>query len=560
VFGGGTIRNIETLAFLRGTNFADDLTIATQATLLTIDAGDGDDQIRSDASSVTLSGGNGNDYFYSGIAGDTFDGGAGVDTVDYGSARSGVSIYLAEPGGTTTGAGGDVLVNVENVVGTPFADLMRGNSVANLLAGGAGDDHIEGLQGDDTLIGGGGADVLAGGAGADRFAGTRAEFAGDRIADLGAGDRIVVSDASLDSFEFSLAGETLRFGSGETITLTGFTGRLVASAAPGGGVALTAAPRGVKLSNDFNADRHSDVFWRETGGGAFSNWLGRADGGLVNNDSAAYTFGVTVDWRVAGSGDFNGDGRADILWRNDDGRITSWLARADGSLANNDSKALSAVPTSWRVVGTGDFNGDGRFDILWRNQDGRITDWLGHHDGSFVVNDSAAMASVSTSWRVAGTGDFNGDGRFDVLWRHEDGRLTNWLGRANGSFTDNDRTAMSSVPTSWQVVGTGDFNGDGRDDLLWRNPDGRLSNWLGRADGGFTNNDAVALTTVATSWHVADTGDYNGDGRSDILWRNDNGSLTTWLGRADGGFINNDANAFATVTTNWQVQNDYLIV
>jgi FG-GAP repeat len=63
---------------------------------------------------------------------------------------------------------------------------------------------------------------------------------------------------------------------------------------------------------------------------------------------------------------------------------------------------------------------------------------------------------------------------------------------------------------------------------------------------------------VPTSWHIAATGDFNGDGRDDILWRNDSGDLTNWLGQADGGFANN-ANASTWVPTNWHVQVDILL-
>lgn len=316
-----------------------------------------------------------------------------------------------------------------------------------------------------------------------------------------------------------------------------------------------------RLSNDFNGDGRSDIFWRETGG-AFTTWLGRGDGELINNDAAAYVAGVPNEWRIAGSGDFNGDGRSDILFRNDDGRFTNWLGRTDGGLVNNDAAAyVEGVPTSWRVAGVDDFNGDGRSDILWRNTDGLITNWLGRADGGATNNDAHALALVETSWQVAGTGDFNGDGQADILWRHEDGRLTDWLGRADGGFTNNDGAALAFVPTSWRVVGSGDFNGDGRSDILWRNSDGGISDWLGRADGGFANNDAAAYTTsVPTSWHVADTGDYNGDGRFDVLWRNDDGSVANWLAREDGGFGGSLPVVVATVPNNWHIQNDYPMV
>jgi hypothetical protein len=84
-----------------------------------------------------------------------------------------------------------------------------------------------------------------------------------------------------------------------------------------------------------------------------------------------------------------------------------------------------------------------------------------------------------------------------VLWRSDGGALSNWLAKANGGFTVNDANAMRQVSTAWQVAATGDYNGDGRDDILWRNANGAVSDWLGTASGGFTVNDAAAFAQVA---------------------------------------------------------------
>ena len=112
--------------------------------------------------------------------------------------------------------------------------------------------------------------------------------------------------------------------------------------------------------------------------------------------------------------------------------------------------------------------------------------------------DNGAVASSWThpDWRIVGIGDFNGDGRDDALLRHANGWMTEWLGQPNGSFFDNGAVASSWTHPDWQVAGIADFNGDGRDDLLLRNRDGTMVEWLGQANGSFAANNA------ATNWSI----------------------------------------------------------
>jgi hypothetical protein len=66
-----------------------------------------------------------------------------------------------------------------------------------------------------------------------------------------------------------------------------------------------------------------------------------------------------------------------------------------------------------------------------------------------------------------------------ALWRRFTGAITDWLGTNSGGFIANQINASGQVPSDWQVAGTGDFNGDGFDDILWRNISGEVTNWLG---------------------------------------------------------------------------------
>jgi Ca2+-binding RTX toxin-like protein len=471
-----------------------------------------------------------------------FDSG-GIDTIN--CANQLPSTINLTPGSFSTISGQVGLVSIaqgviiENAIGSVYNDNLIGNDVDNVLSGGGGSDTLTGGAGNDTLTGGTGADTLTGGSGSDTFRDTKAGLNGETIADLGAGDKIVLTDATLAGFTFSVSGHTLSFTGGSLILTTLPAGTLVASAAVGGGVQLTfGLPH--DPDNDFNGDGKSDILWRSDSG-QLGDWLGQAGGTFAANPTLV---GVPASWHVVGTGDFNGDTRDDILWRSDSGQLGDWVGQADGNFAVNPT--LVGVPAEWKVAGTGDFNGDSRDDILWRSDDGRVGYWFGQADGNFAVNPSIVSAPVE--WKIVGTGDFNGDGRDDILWRSDSGAVGDWLGQADGSFAVN--ASIVGVPIEWKIVGTGDFNGDGRDDILWRNDSGGLQDWLGQQGGNFTPSGSVI--PVPLDWHVADVGDYDGDSRDDILWRNDGGAVGDWLGQADGSFAVNPT--LVGVPGAWHIQ------
>ena len=525
----------------------------------------GDDLMIGGSFNDVLDGGAGEDMMWGGLGDDLYVVDVGIDSTTSGD----VVVELAGAGTDHVQTFVDFLLpaNVENLtlvgldpidgLGNDLANIIIGNAGANFMKGNGGADLVIAGDGNDYLAGGSGLDILTGGSGNDNFQDSTAGLNGDIITDFGVGDGIIFLNASLATFEYSISGSTLTYSGGSLTLQGGAPGSLVASMDASGGVRLSIHQALGDAQDDFNGDGHSDILWRSDSG-HFSNWLGLVGGGFVGNDANAFAT-VPTSWQIAGAGDFNGDGRDDVLWRNDAGELSNWLGQTNGGFVNNDANALTSAPTNWHVAGVGDFNGDWRDDILWRNDAGQLSDWLGTASGGFANNDANAFANVPTNWHVVAIGNFNGDGRDDILWRNDAGQLSNWLGTASGGFTNNDANAFSNVPTNWHVAGTGDFNGDGRDDILWRSDTGQLSNWLATANGGFVNNDANAFTTVPTNWQVVAIGDYDGDGREDILWRSDTGALSNWLGQANGGFALNDAIAFNQVSTDWLVQPlDYL--
>jgi hypothetical protein len=118
-------------------------------------------------------------------------------------------------------------------------------------------------------------------------------------------------------------------------------------------------------------------------------------------------------------GDFNGDGKADILWRNTStGENALWLMDGPTLTSNNSISPVPATTPGWTITGVGDFNGDGKADILWRNASSG-ENYLYPMEGTTILGTEGYVRTVADlSWEVKGAGDYDGDGKADVLWRH----------------------------------------------------------------------------------------------------------------------------------------------
>lgn len=145
-----------------------------------------------DASDDILDGGAGNDLLDGGAGADILVGGTGTDTANYLGATGTVNINLTSGTGLGAEAAGDVLSGIEDVNGSAFGDLLRGDAEANTLFGAGGGDVLIGEGGNDVLVGGTGGDVLNGGAGNDAFF-FRNETGTDTITDFDqSGDDVLI--------------------------------------------------------------------------------------------------------------------------------------------------------------------------------------------------------------------------------------------------------------------------------------------------------------------------------------------------------------------------------
>jgi hypothetical protein len=173
-----------------------------------------------------------------------------------------------------------------------------------------------------------------------------------------------------------------------------------------------------------------------------------------------------TSWEIGGTGDFNADGKVDILWRDYSlGYNVIWYM--DGVTWIDNGWLPAVTDAAWRIEGTGDFNADGKVDILWRDYNlGYNVVW--YMDGVTWIDNGWLPAVTDTNWKIAGTGDFNGDGKVDILWRYYGASGYDLVWYMDGVTWIDNGWLPAVTDTNWKIEGTGDLDGNGKVDILWR--------------------------------------------------------------------------------------------
>lgn len=272
-------------------------------------------------------------------------------------------------------------------------------------------------------------------------------------------------------------------------------------------------------SQDFDGDGSSDfAFWHLYAGDVYVASSGGRAGPLLGR--TVYTERDTR-WTVIGNADFNADGVSDLLWRNgDSGELYLQVFDRDGQVADGASIYREPIP-DWRVEAIGDLDGDGAADLVWRNSSTGAV-YLMLLDGFSIKRQGMAYQEPDLNWRIVGTGDFEGSRRSEyLLWQNISTGVVWQLKVDTGSavFTASGAPIYREPNLDWRIIAVGDLDGDGKADLLWRNGStGAI--WGQLMDGQVIVSQRRVYLEPNLAWEPVAFGDYDGDGRHDILWLN----------------------------------------
>jgi FG-GAP-like repeat/Beta-propeller repeat len=295
-----------------------------------------------------------------------------------------------------------------------------------------------------------------------------------------------------------------------------------------------------KLSQVAQAPR-SEIFWRNPNGLEVIWQLDNTK--LVNGVLINSPFN-TPTWNLKGVADMDGDGIKDHIYQNATTfelrylPFTTTNGQSPGVKApvtpvfNNAAKfgtpgAIATPGGGWDLVGIEHVSGSAQADLIFYSRAlDRLVFWETNATGQIVdagfftstQSPGGQGTGAANAWSVQAVADFTGDGKVDFLWRNTAGVTVLW--KVNGTVID--LAASQILPTmapSFELRGVGDFNGDGIKDAVWRDQRANITRFWTFNTRGIATQTADNNAIVGAGFQIEAIADFNGDGKSDLIWR-----------------------------------------
>jgi hypothetical protein len=286
-------------------------------------------------------------------------------------------------------------------------------------------------------------------------------------------------------------------------------------------------------SGDFNGDGKIDIVTISNLGANVR--FGNGNGTFINSDT--YLVSVSSVSSIALQ-DFDGNGSLDIAIASNNS-VNILLNAGNGIFGTATSFPVGNTPYS---IASGDFNNDGKQDIVTSNGSGSVSLILGNGLGSFGASTNFSVGTTSNSITVA---DFNRDGKLDLatLSGTLGAKLSILLGDGSGSFSTTQIDIFSSAVGVISKLISADFNQDGKVDVVALRSNDSMQLLLGDGNGNFNNNPLIFSHTGAANATDPDAypiylkmADMNGDGFLDAVTSNISDNISILSGTGLGSF------------------------
>lgn len=174
-----------------------------------------------------------------------------------------------------------------------------------------------------------------------------------------------------------------------------------------------------QIPNDLNGDGTSDLVWFNPVTRQFGYWLITLDSAGTLHRGASRTTSVAAGYFIGALGDFNKDGRTDVLWTSDHNDLYLWTSSGTGFR----SSLMGTYPAGWKLMGAGDVDGDGYPDLLWWNGTTSQFGYWAMRNGKRIA---ARTFNVTPGYELAAIGYSGSRTRLSLIWLNAEGEVYDW--------------------------------------------------------------------------------------------------------------------------------------
>lgn len=210
-----------------------------------------------------------------------------------------------------------------------------------------------------------------------------------------------------------------------------------------------------------------------------------------------------------------------LVWDTVTGELSKLALDGDRAIASLSPLGRRITDQAWQLQATGDLNGDGQADVLLRNfRSGQNLVLFLNAGGNGIQSEALIGRDVpDPNWSLAGTGDLDGDGQTDIILRNQAAdQIVAWYLDGDGNITREGLVGRGFGDSSWKIVATADFNGDGQTDLLLQHQAaGQILLW--EMDGVAIHRESLLGRPVDSNWFLEGAGDFDGNGTTDVWLR-----------------------------------------